>query len=64
MLSTEVFYIYINLVHVVDIAHVIKFGITTQVMLNQILRFLASAPSLTLLFRFSVSIYENMRYIS
>lgn len=63
MLSTEVFYIYINLVHVVDIAHVIKFGITTQVMLNQILCFLASTPSLTLLFRFTVSKYDNMRYI-
>lgn len=63
LLSTEVFYIYINLVHVVDIAHVIKFGITTQVMLNQILCFLASTPSLTLLFRFTVSKYDNMRYI-
>ena len=49
LLSTEVFYIYINLVHVVDIAHVIKFGISTQVMLNQILCLLASTPSLTLL---------------
>ena len=64
LLSTEVFYIYINRVHVVNIAHVIKFGISTQVMLNQILCFLASTPSLTLLFRFTVSIYENMRYIS
>ena len=64
LISTEVFYIYINLVHVVDIAHVIKFGISTQVMLNQILCLLASTPSLTLLFRFTVSIIENVRYFS